>query len=59
MFSKVKKSSKEEAKQVILREFFNSSEQKKAVTRAARESAKDQLAILEKYQELKLNKICR
>ena len=49
----------EGAKKLIMREFFNSAEQKKAVKKAARESVKDQEELLEKYKEMKLNKICQ
>lgn len=59
IFTKSKKNSKEEAKQVILKEFFSAEKQKKAVTKAARESAKDQKAIVKKYHELKLQKSCQ
>ena len=59
IFTKSNKNSKEEAKQVILKEFFSSEKQKKAVTKAARESAKDQKAIVKKYHELKLQKSCQ
>ena len=41
-----------EAKKVILKEYFNSGNQKKVVTQAARESAKDQNILLTKYQKL-------
>lgn len=53
-----KKSNKEKAKQAILKDFFSASKQKKAIARAARESAKDQKMLVEKYHELKLNKKC-
>ncbi|MFA6119687.1 MAG: hypothetical protein WC688_07225 [Parachlamydiales bacterium] len=59
MFTKVKKDNREEVKQEILREFFSSAEQKKAVTKAVRESAEDQKALIKKYRGLKLNKDCR
>ena len=42
---------KEEAKTVILRTFFNSASQKKAVTQAARESAEDQKELVERYHK--------
>ena len=47
-----KNSDKEEAKTFILKEFFNSANQKKAVVRAARESAEDQKELLDKYNKL-------
>jgi hypothetical protein len=59
MFIKSNKDQKEDAKQVILREFFGSAKQKKAVTKAVRESAKDQRDLVEKYHKLKLNNDCR
>lgn len=43
---------KEEAKTFILREFFNSASQKRAVVQAARESAEDQRELLDKYNKL-------
>ncbi len=48
----IKKNKKKEAKEVILKEFFNSSDQKKAVSKAARESAEDQKVLVEKYRKL-------
>lgn len=53
-----KNNNKEDAKQVILREFFSVAKQKKAIEKAARESAKDQRMLVDKYHELKLNKKC-
>lgn len=41
-----------EIKTFILKRFFNSSNQKKAVTRAVRESTRDQQELLEKYKEM-------
>ena len=52
IFSNIGKNKKQEAKEAILREFFNSSDQKKAVSKAARESAKDQKVLVEKYRKL-------
>lgn len=52
------KTKKEEAKKIILKEFFNSAAQKKAITKAARESAKDQRELVEKYRKLKLHQKC-
>jgi len=40
------------AKEFILKEFFNSSKQKKVVTRAAKESAEDQKILITKYNQL-------
>lgn len=52
------KTKKEEAKKIIFKEFFNSAAQKKAITRAVRESAKDQRELVEKYRKLKLHQKC-
>ncbi|MDO8575864.1 MAG: hypothetical protein Q7R90_00950 [bacterium] len=41
-----------ETKAFVLKEYFNSSNQKKAVVRAARESAEDQRMLVDKYREL-------
>lgn len=41
-----------EAKEIILKEYFNSSKQKKAIRRAVNESAKDQRDMVAKYREL-------
>lgn len=49
---------KEEAKRIILKELFNSREQKKAILKAARESANDQKTLVEKYKSLKLHQKC-
>lgn len=46
------KSKKQEAKEAILKEFFNSADQKKAISKAVRESAKDQQVLVEKYRKL-------
>lgn len=43
---------KSEAKEIILKELFNASTQKKAITRAARESAEDQRMLVERYNEM-------
>lgn len=51
-FSTNSKKKEKEAKAVILKQFFGFSEQKKAVAKAARESAKDQRMLVEKYQKL-------
>jgi competence protein ComGF len=47
-----KKRKKQLAKEAVLKEFFNFSDQKKAVAKAARESAKDQRVLVEKYRQL-------
>lgn len=47
-----KRSKDEEAKTFILKKFFNSSTQKKAIERAAAESIRDQRILLEKYNEM-------
>lgn len=53
LLSKSKKARKdEELKQVILKEYFNSANQKKAVTQAARESALDQRRLVERYTQI-------
>lgn len=54
-----KKSNKEQARQAILKEFFSPSEQKKAIRKAARESANDQRMLIKKYNELKLDEKCQ
>lgn len=51
IFSYFNKDNKD-AKKLILKEYFNSGNQKKIITRAARESAKDQNILLSKYQKL-------
>ncbi len=51
MFCTQANMAKEEAKTVILRTFFNSASQKKAVTQAARESAEDQKELVERYHK--------
>lgn len=43
---------KKEVKAYILKEYFNSANQKKVVTQAARESAEDQRILVAKYHEL-------
>lgn len=43
---------KEEAKKLILKEFFNSADQKRAVFRAAKESAEDQRMLVVRYRKL-------
>ncbi len=50
-FSK-KKSEQEEAKRIVLKRFFNSERQKRDVKRAAKESAKEQRALMDRYREL-------
>jgi hypothetical protein len=52
ILSIVKKNKNQEAKETILKEFFNYSDQKKAITKAARESANDQKILVEKYDRL-------
>lgn len=53
MFAFIKKDNKnKEAKKVILKEYFNSEIQKKIITQAAKESAKDQNILLTKYRKL-------
>ena len=52
ILSIVKKNKNQEAKEAVLKEFFNYSDQKKAITKAARESADDQKILVEKYNRL-------
>lgn len=53
MFSFIKKDNKnQEVKKVILKEYFNSSNQKKVITQAAKESANDQNILLTRYRKL-------
>ncbi len=47
-----KKKNMEATKKALLKEFFNAGSQKKMITQAARESAKDQDKILKKYKLL-------
>jgi len=52
ILSLVKRGKNEEARDIILKEFFNYSDQKKAISRAARESADDQKTLIEKYNRV-------
>jgi hypothetical protein len=53
MFDFSKKNKKiQEAKKLILKEYFNSGNQKKVITQAANKSAEDQNILLSKYQKL-------
>ena len=52
IFSINKKSKNQKAKEAVLKGFFSSSDQKKAITKAARESANDQKVLVEKYNKL-------
>lgn len=52
LFFKKQNRKEKEAKEIILKEFFSFSDQKKAVAKAARESSADQRALVEKYQKL-------
>lgn len=52
ILSKIYKNKNQEAKRAILKEFFNSSDQKKAISKAARDSAKDQKILVEKYNKM-------
>ena len=47
-----KRKNKNDAKTFILKRFFNAATQKRAVIRAARESAEDQKILIDKYNEL-------
>ncbi len=51
IFSKRKQEQK--AREIILKYFFNSANQKKAMEKAARESVNDQEKLLQKYQNMK------
>lgn len=52
IFSKIYKNKNQGAKEAILKEFFNSSDQKKAISKAARDSARDQKILVEKYNKI-------
>lgn len=52
IFSINKKSKNQKAKEAVLKGFFGSSDQKRAITKAARESANDQKVLVEKYNKL-------
>lgn len=52
IFSFSKRNDERKAKEAILREFFNSADQKKAIEKAAKESAKDQRIMIDKYRKL-------
>lgn len=52
MWNLSNKKNKADAKDIVLKELFNASTQKKAITRAARESAEDQRAVVERYNEM-------
>ena len=54
LFSKNQRNKDEQIKKIILKTFFSFSNQKKAIERAARESAKDQKDLMEKYSKYKL-----
>lgn len=52
MWNLSNKKNKSDAKDIVLKELFNASTQKKAITRAARESAEDQRMLVERYNEM-------
>ncbi len=53
MFGFIKKNSeKQKIKGILLKEYFNSGNQKKIIIKAAKESAKDQNILLAKYRKL-------
>ena len=52
LFGNQNSTKNKEAKDFILKEFFNSKNQKRAVMRAAKESAEDQKMLMRKYNEL-------
>jgi len=52
IFSSNKVKKEKEAKEAVFKQFFNFSDQKKAVAKAARESAEDQRILVEKYHKL-------
>ena len=47
-----------EAKDIILKEVFNYSNQKKVVNKAAKDSAQDQREMVEKYRRVKVKQDC-
>ncbi len=51
-----KKQNERDAKQIVLKEFFNYAVQKKAVKKAARESARDQQILVSKYRNMRKSK---
>ncbi len=51
-FFTTKDKKNEAIKTFIIKEFFNSTNQKKVITRAARESAEDQKMLVSRYREL-------
>ena len=52
IFNIFKKDKNKDAKDLILKKYFNSKSEKKAIVHAARESAKEQNELLTKYQQL-------
>lgn len=52
MFAIFKKDKNEEVRDLILKKYFNSRSEKKAIVHAAKESAKEQNELLTKYRQL-------
>lgn len=52
MFTIFKKDKNKEIKDLILKKYFNSKSEKKAIVHAANESAKEQNELLSKYHQL-------
>ena len=52
MFDVLKKDKNKDVKDLILKKYFNSKSEKKAIVHAAKESAKEQNELLTKYNQL-------
>ncbi len=52
MFTIFKKDKNKEIKDLILKKYFNPKSEKKAIIHAAKESAKEQNALLARYRQL-------
>jgi hypothetical protein len=52
MFCQIFTRKNKDVKELIWKEFFNYSEQKKVINRAARDSAADQRELLDKYKDI-------
>lgn len=52
LVSWLKKDKNKQAKEILLKEYFNPKNQKKAIKEAAKKSAEDQNAILTKYRQM-------
>ncbi len=51
-FSKNKRDKNDKLKVFFLKEYFNSTEQKRSIMKAAKESAEDQNILMKKYRQL-------